>query len=171
MPLVFVPMVFFLHVAIFAATAFFGVTFAINKKISAEHANQTKIKAEADARSRQVHNDIEANNKAKEFFVTQQQLLKEVGSVSPVVPLVMGSLPESEKVVRLSLRRADDASKKGEMLLRVDMVNEGPITSTALRSFQEMLIKKGVTPVNMASRSDSKKNYFEGRIYIKGDTK
>ena len=164
MPIAMVPLVFLVHVALFITLGWFGFTFMVYKQTNQNFAVETKAKVEADARSQQVRADIEANTRARAFFSQHERLLQDTSAVSPLIPRLMAALPANQKIVRVSLRRADDAREKGEMLLRVEMANEGPLTSQTLSTFQEELIRRGFAPSNLAPRSDSRKNYVEGRI-------
>lgn len=164
MPLVLVPLVFLLHVALLVSAGWFGFAFMISKKTSQNYAIELSAKAEADARGQQVRADIDANTRARSFFSQHERLLREATSVAPLIPRLMAALPASQKIVRVSLRRADDARENGEMLLRVEMANEGPLTSQTLSSFHEELTRRGFAPSNLATRTDSRKNYIEGRV-------
>lgn len=164
MPIAMVPLVFMVHAALLIAIGWFAVTFTIFKKTNEAYTVQMRAKTVADARSQQVRTDIEANTRARAFFSQHERLLQETTAVAPVVSRLMAALPANQKVVRVSLRRADDAREKGEMLLRVEMANEGPLTSQTLSAFQDELIRRGFSPSNLATRSDSRKNYIEGRI-------
>ena len=164
MPLALVPMVFMLHAALIVAVGWFLFAFTVYKKTTQNHAIELKVKTDADARSQQVRVDIEANAQARTFFSQHERLLQDSAAVAPYLPRLLTALPTSQKVVRVSLRRVDDAREKGEMLLRVEMANEGPITSQTLAAFQDDLSRHGFTPSNLATRSDARKNYLEGRI-------
>lgn len=164
MPPLLVPLVFLMHVGLIVAIGWGGFSYTIYKKTNEQYAARMQAKTEADAKGKQVRDDIEANTRARAFFSEHERLLKDAPPIAPVLSQVLPALPAGQKIVRVSLRRADDAREKGEILLRVELVNEGQISSQTINAFNDELIRRGLSPTNIAARSDARKNYIEGRI-------
>ncbi len=164
MPLLFVPFVMLLHVLALSAITWGVLQFFVFRKTSEVFAAKQAQNISAAAEGGNVERDLKANDDAKSYCLQQEQMLAECRPFAMFLPDIIASFPADQKVIRVALRRAEDSRETNEFLLRVELVNDGPVAPAVLEQVQSNLAARGFTGYNFATRADLRRSYIEGRV-------